>query len=125
MADQAIGRKGRRATSQKRGGGSSQKARRAHRPHRRRFAVHPESWKAYIEELLFQDAEGRTTFDGQLVSESDTRALYRWRKEGATPDLSKADAFLCRYYLSFSFFELWCELEERPVWANGPPPGFE
>ncbi len=87
--------------------------------------MHSESWPAYLAELITEDEQEGIRVDGMPVSGSDTRALYRWRREGVTPNLDKADAFLCRYDLNFTFYELWCELEGRPVWQHGPPPGFE
>lgn len=63
------------------------------------------------------EAQSSITFSGFSVSDSDRRAIARWQKEGATPRLWKADAFLVRHGMVFREFEIWCEHEGIPALA--------
>lgn len=84
-----------------------------------RDSVDRQSWLAFIDLYLEmpEHQTDRLTFDGWHVSESDRRALARWQKEGATPRIWKADAFLVRHGMNLREYEVWCEHEGRKALA--------
>ena len=89
-------------------------------------AVNRESWLEYLQLYIRRDPDtGTMTFNGLLMNDTAKRAVFRWINEGATPSWDSVDRFLCRFDLIWTDFEIFCFLEDRPLWKHGPPPGYE
>jgi hypothetical protein len=98
---------------------------RQHRKHVVRGTVNRESWLRFIDIHLRLDDHGVLTLNGCHINESARRALYRWRKEGATPVWFVADSFLCKGEMIWTDFEHWCYHEGLPLWEKMPPDGWD
>lgn len=90
-----------------------------------RGTVNHKSWLEFIEIHLHRDELGVLRFNGSELGETPRRALFRWRKEGATPAWYMADAFLCIGEMMWMDFEFWCELEDKPLWEKDPPENWD
>lgn len=101
------------------GRAGTEKERIRHPARLRNDAVHRESWLAYLDLFLQGDGERNEPirFDGWLISDTDRRAIHRWRREGATPHYGRVDAFLVAHGQNLTEFEIWCEHEGREAMA--------
>jgi hypothetical protein len=85
-----------------------------------------ESWRGFLATFLVE-YEGNLPrrFNGHpIVDEADSRALYRWFKEGASPTLWRADRFLTAFGLHLEFFFIWCARQGHAAWWLGHPPAW-
>jgi hypothetical protein len=85
-----------------------------------------ESWRTFLSTFLVEyESNLPRRFNGRpIVDEADSRALYRWFKEGASPTLWRADRFLTAFGLHLDFFFIWCAREGRNAWWLGHPPAW-
>ena len=90
------------------------------RPHFRKDAVNRETWLRYLEVFL-TDVNNSLRMNGIKITDSHVRAVYRWRREGATPTIWVVDEFLVTYDMTLSDFEIWCLTEGRKIWPREAP----
>jgi hypothetical protein len=93
-----------------------------------------DSWRAFLSTFLveYDSSPGHypqgslpRRFNGRpILTEADSRALYRWFKEGASPTLWCADRFLTAFGLHLDFFFIWCAREGCAAWWLGHPPAW-
>jgi len=82
------------------------------------------SWMQFLKEITRLDEETRLINGTPVRSQTHTRCLFRWEKEGATPVWWKADEFLCAYDLNWTDFEIWCFVEGQNLWEKDPPENY-
>jgi hypothetical protein len=78
------------------------------------------SWLDYLETVATTDDGLR--INGQRVTDSQRRALHRWRVEGASPSFFSADRFLTAFDLHIDDFFIHCLAHSLPIWASGHAP---
>ena len=96
-------------------------ARQRHKPRPNRDALNRLSWIEFISCYIQQEVGEVTRFNGQPLSDSHKRALYRWREEGSSPSVWTADAFVVKYGLILEDYFVWCEVLGKEAWAYGAP----
>ena len=79
------------------------------------------SWLEFLKQITRWDEDARLINGEHVKSETDTRALYRWEREGASPIWYRVDEFLCPYGLTWTDFEIWCFVEGRNLWEKEQP----
>jgi hypothetical protein len=90
-----------------------------------RGTVNHQSWLQFLQAITRWEDDARL-LNGELIkSQTDTRALYRWEKEGTAPVWWKVDQFLCSYNLTWTDFEIWCFVEGRNLWEKERPEHWE
>ena len=94
---------------------------RQHRKQISRGTVNRESWLRFLEQITRWEGDSRLINGHKVSGETDSRAIYRWIHEGATPNWIRVDEFLCSYELIFTDFEIWCFCEKAPLWEKDPP----
>jgi hypothetical protein len=60
--------------------------------------------------------------NGHPITETMSRALYRWRNERVEPRVGKVEESLHHWGLTFRNFEDWAVENEECVWSNSCPP---
>lgn len=76
---------------------------------------------AFVSEKETTDGDGVRLFNGHTISETRSRALHRWRVEGASPDLWSVDVFLVHIGIHLNEFFDWCERLGIDPWTRGEP----
>jgi hypothetical protein len=82
--------------------------------------VNHRSWIYFLKSISRTD-DGERLINGFKISPTHKRTLFRWEREGASPVWWKVDAFLCSYEMIFTDFEIWCFVENMPLWEKNPP----
>ena len=90
-----------------------------------RGTVNRETTLRFINSFVHEDKEGVRRIDGNPIKESDSRAIYRWKEEGACPLWHRFDGFLCRHDWNWTLFEIWVELEGLDLWEDKAPLDWE
>lgn len=87
-------------------------------------ALDPEVWVRWLDEEICEVsdfASDRLLALGHPLNETKTRALHRWRVEGAYPTIWSADRWITGIAHIQEFFD-WCERSGVCPWARGEPP---
>lgn len=92
-----------------------------HKPRPNRDAIHRLHWLEFLYNYIRQGDGDYTRFNGQPLTESHKRALYRWREENSSPSIWTADAFLTHYGMILEDYFVWCEDLGKKAWAYGAP----
>lgn len=80
-----------------------------------------EAFLDFIAMFESQEGDGVRLFNGRQLSETRSRALHRWRVEGASPDIWSADTFLVHIGIHLNEFFDWCERAGIDPWLCGEP----
>lgn len=84
-------------------------------------AINKTAWLAFLAEKESHEGDGVRSFNGRYLSETDNRALHRWRVEGANPDIWRVDKFLVAIGIHLDEFFDWCDKLEVSPWQFGEP----
>ena len=104
----------------------SRRSGRRGRAYRAKGKVNRQTALIFINAFSSRDEiKGTLYFNGEIVSDSDRRALYRWREEGACPVWYQFDGFLCRHDLNWTLFEIWVHDSDLDLWEDLPPDGWQ
>jgi hypothetical protein len=76
---------------------------------------------AFVSRFEVEDGDGTRLFNGRQISETRSRALHRWRVEGASPDIFSVDTFLVHIGIHLDEFFDWCEEMGIEAWQFGEP----
>lgn len=74
------------------------------------------SWLAYLETIVSVGTDGTTRLRGGRLSATQTRAVHRWRQEGARPSLLSADRFLIASDINVNEYFIYCTEQGLPAW---------
>jgi hypothetical protein len=58
------------------------------------------------------------------LTETQSRAIYRWREEGTNPPFARVDAWLCEFGLLLLDLELFVAERGLCLWATGREPAW-
>lgn len=89
-------------------------------------ALNGEAWRAFLDDHLVLDEDGRKFFAGVPVTDkTQDRALYRWREEKTLAGFWAADRFLSMHGMHIDeFIESWCPQHGCSPWELGEEPGW-
>lgn len=79
------------------------------------------AWAAFLAAHIKKDDGGAWILNRRRLSESHSRAYYRWKHEGAKPTIFSADVFLTTYWVHIDAYFTWCEVEGLDPWEFGEP----
>lgn len=89
---------------------------------RRRDDLDPAVWQRYLA-LLIRRIEGEPArVNGHTLTDTQTRAVFRWLREETAPSVFVADTFLCSVGLHLSELFLWADEQNLQPWACGAAP---
>jgi hypothetical protein len=83
-------------------------------------SINRTAWLAFLSENE-RFVDGAREINGRLMTETQTRAIHRWRKDGTTPDIWMIDDFLVAVGIHLDEYFLWCAKLGINAWANEEP----
>jgi len=84
-------------------------------------SINRTAFLAFLAEKEHHEGDEVRLFNGRQLSETDNRALHRWRVEGSTPDLWRVDKFLVAIGVHLDEFFDWCAKLGLDPWQFGEP----
>jgi len=82
----------------------------------------PDAWAEYVSGLVVLEESGQRLVNDRPMSESQSRAFFRWTEERSAANFFAADRWLCAFDLHIDGFFAWCEKHGRCPWARGEEP---
>lgn len=84
-------------------------------------AINSTTWVAWLDTLKGHDAEGNITYNKRRLTESQSRAVHRWKHQGDLPSLWSADRLACAIGCHIDEFFGWADEKDLPSWMYSAP----
>lgn len=82
------------------------------------------SWLRFLDSIKQENKGEPLRINGQLLSDTQRRALHRWEVEGCSPSVFTADRFLIALDLHLDSYFIYCASHGLTAWARGHAPSW-